>query len=280
MLIGVAQQQFVKPRLQLHDAFVQRGSRPTGEAPAKAEYRLLTADLALQLVAAVLFFLQQQTRLRQLRLGLLQAREIILVVARHHADVLALELLEPLFRLHQSRLVLPDLLRKESLGRIGIAPAFTQGGLDEDRQQRLNNALGMLRVLVGVGDGVQVVVPPARTLEFDVAAESIDDAVKVFGCPRLDVQIGHPGDLLQIRAAQQCLRHDVHAIIDIGLHREPLHQGPQLGVGIDEHAGSGLVLIRQPCHRDPADQHQNPGKQHRVPAIPPDTADIADQLIQ
>ncbi len=90
------------------------------------------------------------------------AREVVLAAGTGEADVLDLEFLDAVLGLLELLLVGLDLLVDEAAGRLGVTPLVADAGLDKERQQVLDDALGAIRLHILVRNAVDVLAAHAQ----------------------------------------------------------------------------------------------------------------------
>jgi hypothetical protein len=230
--------------------------------------RVFARDLALDGIAGLL-------RFEEFELGLVQAvrqfrhvRAVVAAGARQHAQVLDLEILERVFSDDQFFFIGLDLVVDELDRFFRILLLAAEAAFDEDRQQRLDDILAQLRVRIVIGNRVDVVALGADDL--DLVHQVVDELFMVFRRLRLDVDIDHAHDALDVRAADQGAAHESDLLVHVRNRRHAGQQGLQDALGIDVDPGRSLVVIGQAVDDDPADDGHDPGNDDRIPAVFPD----------
>ncbi len=191
--------------------------------------------------------------------------------------MLTLELHHAVFGLDQLLFVRLDLLAQEFLRGIRVLAGLPQRAFHEDREQGLDHALGHVGVVVLIANGVEIGLPAGRG-NLDVVAKLIEQRFHLLRGLRLNVEVGHAGDLLQVRARQQGTRHQAHAVTYVRANRKPAQQRPQHGIRIHVHPRRSLELVRELLDEDPARDRRDPCHQQDVPAVAPGPLHIAQEL--
>ena len=173
-------------------------------------------------------------------------RRRVLAIGRLHVDVAQPEFLQPRLGFLELGLVDLDLLVDEDLGRVGVLAGGAQARLDEDRDQRLHDALRPVGVGSRIGQRVEVVA--RRALDLQRLHQRVDQRFLLGLGIGLQVEVGHAHELLDVRPAdQRAAQHD-DLLVDVGLHRQAGHQRLQDRLGVDVDARARLVLVGNAEH--------------------------------
>ncbi|MFN9943333.1 MAG: hypothetical protein ACK56I_28065, partial [bacterium] len=65
------------------------------------------------------------------------------------------------------------------------------------------------------------------------------------------IEIGHPHDFVQVRAAEQRALHDLYLLLDVRPHGDAVQQRGQKRVGVDVDPGLGLEPVGDQRQREP-----------------------------
>ncbi len=276
MLVGVFHQQVRQLVLQVGNGAIHRRAAHDRAGARHADDRLLAGYLPLQLRTAVL-------QLGVLRLGLLQRHlrriepgEVIAAFVGHQADILLLEIGQPVLGVHQALFVELDLLGQELLGLRRVGAVLVQGVLHEVGQDDLHHVARHLRIVITVGNGVDVL--PRGLVDGDRRLEVFQQSLQLLRGRGTRLEAGLERYGLQLRPAEQRLRDHRDITQRVGIDREVLQQRPQHGLGVHEDTGRGIVLVRQLQGPDPAPQCNDPGNRQGRPPEAPHAVGVLDEI--
>lgn len=257
MLLGVLHAQVVEVLVDGADARVELRVEHRDRPHAEAGHRLVAADLGLDR-APRLFSLGQFEPGRTQRIGRQrQLGAVVDALARQQRTVAHLEFLDRVLGRDQPLFDVLDLFVDELDRLLRIALLALEAALDEDGQQRLHHVAHQFRVIVVVGDGVDVV-----------------------GAGAADLQLGHQQRdlLLDVRARQQGAAHDGHLLLDVGHAGHAAQERLEDALGVDEHPRARLVVVGHGGDPGPAGDADQPHDSDGQPAIFPDASHSGQQL--
>ena len=279
MAVGVLDAELIQAQLDRLDAAVditglrsKRGLR----CRTKPERRFLALNLAARCLESLLEHRDLQPDRLDLGFALADAVVVATRTLGQQREITLLEACQLGLQLTHPPFVLGFLLFKELRGRVLILAHLAKVALHEDGQQGFDNQLGQVRRVVFVTDGVEIFA--RRAFEGDLLFQVFDYLVLVGFSRRLQIEIGHAHDLLQIRPAQQCPRHQEDFLLSIaGIDGDTLQQRAQYRRCVDEDTGRCLVLVRQFRHHRPADNADGPGYPKHPPTETPGSPGVPQQ---
>ena len=87
----------------------------------------------------------------------------------------------------------------------------------------------------------------------------------------MQIEVGHPHDPLDIRAADKGARHHLYLLVNIRLHRQPFHQRLEDRLCVHKNTCRGLVSVGDEHHNRGTEGPENKRRGHRGPALEPES---------
>ena len=132
--------------------------------------------------------------------------------------------------------------------------------------------------MVAVGNRVDLLIIGPRRPQYEDGLLQLQQQPFAFGrIPGPGRKSGLVGDRFKVRPAEQGAGHQLDLFERVGGYRQPLQQWFQHALGVDVDAGSGLVVVGDEPHRDPATGGNQPCTQQAQPAEFPHALGIFDQ---
>ena len=119
---------------------------------------------------------------------------------------------------------------QETLRVIHIGSAASRRLLGEDCQQRLDDVLRRVGILVAIRQGQQI---QRHRCDRNIARQPLIQRLFLLGVGNSDVQIGQPDELLQVRPAQERPLHKIELAGRICIRGQAPQQRRQQGIGIE-----------------------------------------------